>query len=55
MRRNEMKKKDREKSVSEIIEEVVVKICDDYCKYPDICKKEDDLMKICDECPLNRL
>lgn len=35
-----MKKKDREKSVSEIIEEVSVKICDDYCKYPDICKKE---------------
>lgn len=41
--------------VEEIIEEVSVKICDDYCKYPNMCRKEDDLLKICDECPLNKL
>ena len=52
-------KKNREKClteiVEEIIEEVIVKMCDDYCKYPNMCRKEDDLMKICDECPLNKL
>ena len=48
-------KNKKEKSISEIIEEVCVKICDDYCKYPMLCKREDDLLKICDECPLNKL
>lgn len=47
--------KNKEKTVYEIIEEVVVKICEDYCKYPNICQNESDMHKICAECPLNRL
>lgn len=49
------KDKKNEKTISEIFEEIATKICDDYCKYPDMCKSEDDLYKICEnDCPLNK-
>ncbi len=53
----------KEKTVSEIIEEVKTEICDKYCKYSDInytreySDEEYDKMmeKICANCPLDRL
>lgn len=55
--------KDKEKTVSEIIEEVKTEICDNYCKYPaiydtreDSSENYDEMMeKICANCPLDRL
>lgn len=44
----------KKKCVSEIIEDVKVRICDGYCKYSE--KLEDsDIDTVCGECPLNRL
>lgn len=44
-----------EKSVREIIQEVINDVCDNLCKFPSICKTEEELMEHCDECPLNKL
>lgn len=33
--------------------EMVEKICDDYCKLPDICETQERLNRHCAECPLN--
>lgn len=33
--------------------EMVEKICDDYCKMPDICETQERLDRHCAECPLN--
>lgn len=48
-----MTKKDekKRKTITEQLDEIATKICDDYCKYPHMCKSEDDLFKICEECP----
>lgn len=35
--------------------EVIEKICDDYCKMPDICTTQERLNRHCQECPLNNL
>lgn len=35
--------------------EVIEKICDDYCKMPDICATQERLNRHCQECPLNNL
>lgn len=46
----------KEKTVSEIIEEVRSEICDNYCKYMDsVVSDEEVILKHCDDCPLNRL
>lgn len=29
--------------------------CENYCKYPFICKTQDELDGICEECPLDKL
>lgn len=29
--------------------------CDEYCKYPNTCKSQDELEEKCEECPLNKL
>lgn len=29
--------------------------CDKFCKYPFICKTQDEIDDICEECPLNKL
>lgn len=55
--------KDKEKIVSDTIEEVITAICDNYCKYPAIYDTREDsdeecdkmLKEVCDSCPLNRL
>lgn len=38
-----------------LIEDVVMKMCDDYCKYPEETFDQDELDKMCDACPLNDL
>lgn len=54
-------KKEKAKTVSQIIEEVKNEICDKYCRYPTIYNVDDedelkDMMnKVCDGCPLDRL
>lgn len=53
----------KQKTVRDIIEEVMVEICDNYCKYPAIYDTREDsdeehdkmLKEVCDSCPLNRL
>lgn len=39
------------------IKEVASDICDNYCKWPETIEpdKEEELYKICDECPFDRL
>ena len=48
-----------EKSISEIIEEVKVDICDHYCKWPDTWDEEETETTLedgkCANCPLGRL
>ena len=55
---------EKEKTVSEMIQEIADKICNDYCKYPETVRSQmkdidlanDMLVKsYCDKCPLNRL
>lgn len=53
--KTEKKKKKLDVTISEMLEDIATKICDDYCKWPSICQNESDLHKICAECPLNRL
>ena len=33
--------------------DMVEKMCDDYCKLPDICETQERLNRHCAECPLN--
>lgn len=37
------------------VEGVAELICDHYCKFPELIKKEDILHRICEGCPLNAL
>ena len=39
----------------ENLDEVKAGICDDYCKYPEQIKDDEELMTICENCPLMRL
>ena len=43
------------KTITKILEEVAAKICDDYCKYPYQFDSEEELYKVCETCPLERL
>lgn len=54
----------KEKSVTELLEDIAQEICDRFCKYPEIAKTEvgdpdlaDDFLydKYCAKCPLSRL
>ncbi len=46
-------------TISEIIEDVKIEICDHYCKYPDIWDEEKEEQTLedakCRLCPLGRL
>lgn len=35
------------------LNEVIEKMCDDYCVWPGICATQERLNKHCEECPLN--
>ena len=51
----------KEKTVSQIIEEVKTEICDKYCRYPTMYDMDDEdqynemIEKVCSNCPLDRL
>lgn len=48
--------KNREKTIPEMIEEIIAEICDKYCKWPNICEYEDELYeKHCKDCPTMKL
>ncbi len=37
------------------LETLTAKFCDEYCKFPCEIKEQEDLEKICNECPMNEL
>jgi hypothetical protein len=52
------------KTIREVIDDVVCEICENYCKFPDLMRRQmkdvamaDALLakSYCDRCPLNRL
>ena len=50
--------KHKDMTVSDIIKDVKVWICDDYCKYPDeygLAGFDDMIAEKCEDCPLGRL
>lgn len=50
--------KQRDMTVSDIIEDVKKRICDDYCRYPDeygLAGFDDMNAEKCEDCPLGRL
>jgi len=56
--------KEQEKTITEQLNEIVDKFCEDYCKYPDICMAKtkdpeaaDDLLytEYCETCPFSRI
>lgn len=38
-----------------LVEEVQHEICDDYCKYPNQCRSQEEMHSICGNCPLEKL
>lgn len=47
---------DKKKSIVHILTDVCAEMCDKYCKYPDMCECEDELMdEHCENCPLGML
>lgn len=47
---------EEKKTVPGIIEEVVGRICDEFCRWPDEYIEEEDLYRAhCNDCPLNLL
>ena len=49
--------KNEQQTIPQIIEEVKMAICDNYCKYPDLFSAEEEevLYGECEKCPLGRL
>ncbi len=51
--------KNKEQTVTRLLEEIVGEICDHYCKYPEQYKDNDDIdemcAKHCDHCPFNKI
>lgn len=48
-------KSEKSLSVSDIIEDVVCEICNEYCRFSFEIEDKDELLKKCENCPLNRL
>ena len=46
--RDEMEFEDKQEQIKE-------NFCDHYCKYPSECEDDEELMDICENCPLNKL
>ena len=42
-------------TIPEIVEEVKIAMCDQYCKYPNEIKDDEELYEICIGCPLCKL
>lgn len=50
----------KEKTISQLLEEVANEICDHYCKYPMLYTSDNESVELlveehCAECPLNRI
>lgn len=45
----------KQKTVSQILDEVVYEICDKYCRFPRELKDDEELYGYCERCPLNKL
>lgn len=43
------------KTITRMLEEIAAEICDDYCKYPHEVSEQEDLEKICEKCPLEKI
>ena len=54
-REDERMEEEKQKSVSEIIEDIKTEICNDYCKYGRIPIQYGTMPEECYSCPLNRL
>ena len=39
----------------DVVDAVIEDMCDHYCKYPSECEDDEELMDICENCPLNKL
>lgn len=37
------------------IEKIIEDMCDNYCKMPFVCKTQDELDAVCNDCPLTKL
>lgn len=46
---------DEIKTVSELFVLITEQMCDNYCKFPEQCSSEDELMEHCENCPMTRL
>ena len=49
------KQEEKKQTITEIVEEVKCEMCDNYCKYPNEIKDDEELYDICEKCPLGRL
>lgn len=43
------------KTITRMLEEVAAEICDEYCKYPNELASQEELEKICEKCPLEKI
>lgn len=41
-----------QKKIPQLLEEISEEMCDKYCKYPEMHLTEDELMAICENCPM---
>lgn len=49
-------REEKQKSISDLLEEAKEEMCDNYCKFSEQAKDEEELWNtICDKCPLNKL
>lgn len=46
---------EKEKTIPQILEEIVSEVCDKYCRFPYEISDEEELMKKCENCPIGRL
>ena len=47
---------DEKRSIVHILTDVCAEICDKYCKFPEACECEDELIdEHCESCPLTML
>ena len=46
---------DKKSTVTQMLNDIMTKICDEYCKYPYEVSKQEELDKVCENCPLGRI
>lgn len=48
--------KEKEQTVTGLLEEIVKDFCNNYCKYPCLYTDEDEMIEVrCERCPLNKI